>query len=255
MILYLAGLQMMKKYLDSGDIDPAGVNCLSSYVEVTPSSAKYIPKFRNFMLDSGAFTFLSSGKDHKIDWYEYADKYAAYVSRNQIGLYFELDIDKIVGLKIVEELRRRIERTVGWPSIQVWHPTRDKEYYLNMVKTCPYVAFGGFLTDRIHNQHLQRYVPWFIATAHRHGCKIHGLGYTVTTNFKNFRFDSVDSTSWMAARRYGKGYKFFKEGYMRLYSSHESGQVRIRRLIDEKAQELTNLREWLKMSDYCLIHL
>ncbi len=57
--------------------------------------------------------------------------------------FFELDIDRIVGLEKVEEFRRRIESKTGKQSIPVWHSNRGWQYFVNMCKEYNYVSIGG----------------------------------------------------------------------------------------------------------------
>ena len=65
-------------------------------------------------MDSGAFTFMSNAAKHgNIDWLNYVDRYCDFIIENNIRLFFELDIDKIKGLRYVEMLRQRIEDKRG----------------------------------------------------------------------------------------------------------------------------------------------
>lgn len=60
-----------------------------------------IPNCKDFILDSGAFTFMQNSKK-SVNWDEYVEKYAEFVKKHKVKKYFELDIDSIVGLKEVE---------------------------------------------------------------------------------------------------------------------------------------------------------
>ena len=57
-----------------------------------------------FMLDSGAFTFMTSSKK-KVDFDEYLSKYIEFISKHDIKLFFELDIDSVVGYEQVSQYR------------------------------------------------------------------------------------------------------------------------------------------------------
>ena len=55
------------------------IYCLDSFVEINPKKPSDHRLFEDYLLDSGAFTFMFSKKDHKVDWNEYIDRYASYV--------------------------------------------------------------------------------------------------------------------------------------------------------------------------------
>ena len=119
------------------------LNILESYYYLrgNDSFARLIKGFQNFLLDSGAFTFLSNAKT-KVDWERYIEEYAEYITNNNIKLFFELDIDSIVGLKQVEKYRERLEKLTNRQCIPVWHPSRGYDYFIKMCKDYPYVALG-----------------------------------------------------------------------------------------------------------------
>lgn len=196
MRLYLAGINGIKEWIKSDMVNPSHIYVLESFVSIKDWQIKLIPVFKDFILDSGAFTFINSKKEANIDWFEYAERYATFIRKYQIERYFELDIDSIIGLSKTTELRRYIEKIVGWPSIPVWHETRNKEYWFEMCKTHPYVAIGGIASKKSNRRRAEAVFPWFIRIAHKYGAKIHGLGYTKTENLKQLRFDSIDSTTW-----------------------------------------------------------
>ena len=159
--------------------------------------------FGSFLLDSGAFTFMSGSHKGGINWDEYVEEYAAFINRWDVKLFFELDIDSVVGLPETERLREKLEALTGKKPIPVWHRNRGKEYFIKMCEDYPYVALGGIVTKEIDRKKYETAFPWFIKTAHEHKCKIHGLGYTTVANLKKYHFDSVDSTSWLYGNRGG----------------------------------------------------
>lgn len=249
MKLYLAGTSGIKKWIDAGDVDPSRLFVLESFVSVKDWQIELMHTFKDFILDSGAFTFMNAKKQHDVDWYEYAERYADFVRSHNIEKYFELDIDRIIGLPETTALREHIERIVGWPSIPVWHETRDKEYWLNMCRTHPYVAIGGIASKKSNRNRAESAFPWFIRTAHEHGAKIHGLGYTNVSKIRQFQFDSVDSTTWTSGGRYGQLH-VFRRGRIEKELSVGGGMKR-RSLIDPNAAQIHNFLEWVKFSEYC----
>ena len=127
---------------------------------------------------------------------------STFINTWNVHHFFELDIDRIVGLEKVEEFRRRIESKTGKQSIPVWHSNRGWQYFVNMCKEYSYVSIGG-IAKNPNGKAIEKIFPWFIQEAHRTGTQIHGLGYTDTKKLKQYPFDSVDSTSWSSGGRYG----------------------------------------------------
>lgn len=218
----------------------AGKYYLESFYYFRPWQTVLINK--NFMLDSGAFTFMASSKNHNINWDMYVVKYANFIRKHNIKLFFELDIDVLVGIKEVERLRAKLERLTGKKCIPVWHKSRGKEYFLKMVKHYDYVAIGGIVTKEIKKKEY-KYFKWFIDMAHKHNCKIHGLGFTPMNHLHKYNFDSVDSSSWNSAGRFGTVYKFNGKKLV-------SHKIRGKRLADRPRTDAHNLNEWLKFQRY-----
>ena len=147
------------------------------YARKNEQIQRLLQRPRKFLLDSGAFTFMSNSKV-TCDWDEYTEEYAAFINRYDVQLFFELDVDSVIGIKEVERLRVKLERLTNKQSIPVFHLSRGKDYFIRMCEEYPYVAFGGIITDGVKTATLEKYFPWFINTAHRNKAKIHGLGYT-----------------------------------------------------------------------------
>jgi len=146
---------------------------LESFCYIKDWQIPLIPQWDSFMLDSGAFTFISSNKGTQIHWDEYVEDYAAFINRHDIKLFFELDIDKIVGLEEVERLRAKLELLTGRQSIPVWHKSRGKEYFMMLCQQYSYIAIGGLAIQDIMPRDY-KYLQWFINYAHSKKCKIHG---------------------------------------------------------------------------------
>lgn len=182
-----------------------GVNILTSFYYADEWTEKMIPYFKNFLLDSGAFTFFSSGKT--VDWDEYLKRYAGFIRRNNVEHFFELDIDVLVGYEKVIYFRKKLEDMTGKPCIPVWHKSRGKEEFLKMCEDYRYVAVGGIVTKEITRKEYPIFT-YLIKEAHKRHAKIHGLGFTNLTGIKQYHFDSVDSTAWVSGNRFGHVYKF-----------------------------------------------
>ena len=241
----------MKVYLainNTLDIEDlvGGADILSSYYycKKMDSIISKIPMMRNFILDSGVFTFINSGK--QVDIKKYTEEYAAFVREHRIKNYVEMDVDQIYGVEETRRLRDKLENLVGWQSIPVWHTIRGKESFIKDCKDYDYIALGYFLTEGLSSALTDKYARQFVLKAHSLGCRIHGLGFTKSQKLKEIPFDSVDSSTWSCSRRYGYTFKFFpKEGLMKMYQKPEGKRMK-------KAQALGRpaFIEWRKYQDY-----
>lgn len=247
MKLFLAGVTtFLDGYLKESDV--IGSYVLESFYYANNKTEKYIPKYKDFLLDSGAYTFFSA-KHKNINWEEYVDKYADFINRNKVNHFFELDIDKLIGYENVLLLRERLEKKTGKQCIPVWHKTRGKEEYLKICKDYSYIAVGGLVGAggagaSAYSKEVTKYFPWFIDEAHKNGAKLHALGYTSIEGLKKYNFDSVDSTSWVSGNRFGNIFRF--DGAKIEVISRKTGQ----RLKSAEATIVNNFREWRKYQSY-----
>lgn len=220
---------------------------LESFYYIDKDAERLLPYFGDFLLDSGAFTFMENTKT-RVDWDEYLERYADFVKRNRIDKFFELDIDSVVGYERVLELRTKLERLTGRQPIPVWHSPRGKAEFIRHCEEYPYVALGGIVGKEWKND-AEKYMPWFINEAHKHGAKIHGLGYTKLEKLKKYHFDSVDSTSWTTGNRFGFVYKF--NGQTMIKVDVPKGK----RIADPRKVALINYTEWVKFQRWADTHL
>ena len=260
MKVYIAGHNNKKKILReqlygcdffTGENALKGINILESfyYLRKNEEFMTLVKHFGSFLLDSGAFTFMSGSHKGGINWDEYVEEYAAFINRWNVQLFFELDIDSVVGLTEVERLREKLEALTLKKPIPVWHRNRGKEYFIKMCENYPYVALGGIVTKEIDRKKYETAFPWFIKTAHDHKCKIHGLGYTTVANLKKYHFDSVDSTAWLYGNRGGYLYKFNPRTGLLEQLGKEGCRLKSR----EGA--VNNFNEWVKFGKYAEIYL
>lgn len=220
---------------------------LESFYYTDADTERLLPYFGDFMLDSGAFTFMENAKI-KIQWDDYLERYAHFIKKNKIQKFFELDIDTVVGYEKVKEYRRKLEKLTGLQPIPVWHIKRGiKEFKLHCDEY-PYVALGGIVSKEWSKSAEQK-MPWFIKEAHRRGSKIHGLGYTKIDNLKKYHFDSVDSTAWTTGNRFGFVYQF-KDGKMIKHDVPKG-----KRLKDSRKVALINYIEWIKFQKWAEVKL
>lgn len=212
---------------------------LESHFYMQSWQAEQLKDIEHFMLDSGAFTFLNSKRN--IDIEEYTDTYIDFINNYDIQYFLELDIDSVVGYEEVKRIRRKIERKTKKRCIPVWHKSRGIKDFKEMCRKYDYVAIGGIVTKEIPAiEHFL--LNAFCDYAHSRDCKIHGLGFT-PGDLAQYRFDSVDSTSWIIAGAYGRLYNFTGD---RLVSSKP--KVRMKRVEYDRH----NIEQFLKYQSYLL---
>lgn len=235
MKLCLAGTNARKSMFETSLADLRFV--LESYYYMQPWQAEQIENIEHFMLDSGAFTFLNSRRNVDID--DYVEGYIKFIKQYDVQHFFELDIDSIVGYEEVKKIRQKIERRTKKRCIPVWHKSRGIKEFRALCKKYDYVAIGGIVTKEIErNEHFL--LNAFCDFARSYDCKIHGLGFT-PPDVKEYRFDSVDSTSWLAGARYGRLYEF-SDGRIR--------STKPKNRMHYLEYDKYNLRQFLLLQDY-----
>lgn len=236
--IYLAGFEGYKKTFF--EVKPKYI--LSSFYYVSAEFANYIKQdfCTNYLLDSGAFTFMEN-KSKKTNWGRYVEKYAEYINKHNINNFFELDIDPVVGHKKVIELRDKLEKLTNKKVIPVWHKSRGKKEFQRLTKLYNKIALGGIVSGEFKRSDF-KYFKWFIRQAHENNCEVHGLGLTGMKSLPKYNFDSVDSTTWNRA----------KFGEMCYFDGERIQNVRQknRRLKDNRKATKKNLVEWVKFQRY-----
>lgn len=250
MKLYLAGVAPWREsglYDETYKIERPYI--LESFYYADADTERLMPYMGDFLLDSGAYTFMQNSKSHVV-WGEYLEQYAAFVNKNKVEKYFELDIDSVVGYDKVKEYRRKLERLTNRQPIPVWHTGRGKEEFRRCAEEYPYVAIGGLVgTGKSeYARKYWKYFPWFIKTAHENGAKIHALGFTSLPGIRQFHFDSVDSTAWTTGNRFGYIYKFTG-------NSIEKTDAPAGKRVKSKEAAVNNFCEWVKFQKWADTHL
>lgn len=236
---------------NGGGYDPLIVKhhpfILESFFYADADTERLIPYYGDFLLDSGAFTFMQ-GKGGSPDWDEYVERYANFINRNKIEKFFELDIDSVVGYDRVKEIRRKLERLTSRPSIPVWHKSRGICEYRKHCEEYSYVAIGGYVVKELTPKDFTAF-PAMIKIAHDNGAKVHCLGFTKLNDLQKYHFDSVDSTAWTTGNRFG--YLYYFDG--RTMQKREPPKAH--RISDSRAAALHNYTEWIKYQKWALTHL
>lgn len=206
-----------------------------------------LKEFKGFLLDSGAFTFMTSLKGKQIDWEQYVINYGNFVKKHDVKHFFELDIDLIVGIKEVERLRQLLEKTAERKCIPVWHKSRGLDYWKQMCKDYDYVAIGGIVTQEIKRSEYDVFYP-LLKIAKENNTKVHGLGFTNLKGMEKYKFYSVDSTSWLSGNKFGAVYLF--NGKTMIKQKKQPGQR-----VKTNEVAIHNFSEWAKFSRYAEFNL
>ena len=219
---------------------------LESFFYADAHTERLLPYFGDFLLDSGAFTFMQ-GKGYELDWDKYVENYANFIKRNNVQKFFELDIDSVIGYPAVLKLREKLEALTNRQCIPVWHVSRGMSEFRSMCKKYSYVAIGGIVSKEIPPDKYGG-LPPLIREAHKRGAKIHGLGFTSLQWLPRCHFDSVDSTAWTAGNRFG--YLFYFDGKTMQKKPVPKGH----RISDTRGAALHNFIEWVKFQQYAETH-
>jgi len=195
----------------------------------------------NFILDSGAFTLMTSKRNTKQDDLDaYIDNYISFIKKYNIKRYIEMDLDVVIGYDEVLKLRKRLEDEIGYPCVPVWHMSRGIEEYKKMVDEYDYVAIGGLVAHV--PQSAYPLIKELVRYANAKGTKVHGLGFT-RKDAHEYGFYSVDSSSWTSGRRFGTAVKF-RNNKLQAIKKPENTRA------NYKIVDRNNFVEWCKFQRY-----
>lgn len=215
---------------------------LESFYYIQDYQIPLIHSAELFLLDSGAFTFMSNAKT-AVDWDDYINKYAEFINAHDVKHFFELDIDAVVGYERVKKLRRDLEQKTGKKCIPVWHKSRGIDEFKKLVDEYDYIAIGGFAIKTIEPSEYPK-IKQLCTYARQNGTKIHGLGFT-PSDMTEYGFYSCDSTTWNGISRFGSIFKFTGTGIKRI--TYKGKKVDKSKYIEG---EVHNIREWIKYQNY-----
>lgn len=191
------------------------------------------------LIDSGAHSF-QYGK--QVDWDVYTEEYTQFIKEvdcPKIVGYFEMDVDNIIGLPKVLQLRKKLER-VSDKIIPVWHNNRGIDGYHKMCEEYAgkIVSITGFRNKEIlDKQYLQ-----FLKVAWKNHCRVHCLGMTRKDVLNHVPFDYTDSSSWLQMSVYGQVWNPTKGAYDK--PTRESSRV------NRKETYLLNYKKGMEDQEY-----
>ena len=242
----------MKLYLASvlhdyctGIIEDINTYVLESFYNMEKRYYPLLSDSKDLLIDSGIFYYNTNRK--RTDFISYCDSYIDFLNAHGIDKFFEMDVDSIEGFEKAKMYTKRIETGTGKPVIPIWHINRGIDNYKGICRDYDYIAIGLTSTKEIKAKEYNKLIP-LIDYAHSKGTKVHGLGFTALKWMPKLKFDSVDSSSWSAGRRYGVIWGFdTKKGEMR--------QTRPK-LKNWDWREITkhNYTQWRKYQKYVYSH-
>ncbi len=158
--------------------------------------------FRDWVMDSGAFSAHASGDPIDLD--EYMDKCEELLTTDpSLTEVFALDVigDHKASLRNTERMWER-----GIPAIPCYHVGEPEDALVEMAKTYPKIALGGAVGYRSNFK-----TEWATACFDRVWPKpIHGFGFGAKSCILALPWHSVDATNWESGpcrfgqwRRYG----------------------------------------------------
>lgn len=167
-----------------------------------------------FFLDSGAYTFWQKSlRPEEIvpDWRKYKKLYFAYVDQTwgHWCRIAELDLDRtfpgITDDIITEWREEMLERWPEAPITVVWHKNRGMKAWEEYCAD-PRIRHLAIGSSNAQSPGAIMRMCW---QAHQAGKLVHGFGITrVNGPVLLTNYDSVDSSSWMSAQKYGVTFIF-----------------------------------------------
>ena len=238
MKIYLAGSGWDKLWRNDNFFN---FNRLETFWQISKHEAEVVHKYKNFMLDSGAFSFFGGAKT---DIQQYVDNYIKFINDYDIKLFFELDIYSLIGKDDTDMINNRIERETKKQPIPVFHYENGIEHYKWMCDKYNYISIGASgRFDSFWTRQNPEKLRALIDYAHVRKVKVHGLGYTNLSMLKKMPFDSVDSTSWLSGQRFGTVNTW--NGKKMVVNTAKEGK---RANADRIARH--NFYEWIKFNNY-----
>ena len=181
----------------------------------------------SFFLDSGAFTYQEATQKGAPlpPARAYFEEFKSFCMDHGdlFDIIAELDIEGcpdgnggVVKLEDVDAWTDELIGVVGPKVMAVYHGnTRSKQWLQSWLlqTSSPYVGFSSDTVDGAAQT---------IAMAHRYGKFIHGFAQTrIQTDMKQTPFDSVDSSTWLRADRFGGTNIFFNGKWIVLDHLHK----------------------------------
>lgn len=182
---------------------------LLSYAYITEPTLN-VPDTADVLIDSGAFTAHTTGK--QVNLGEYCGFLAA--NADKVTAAFALDVigDATASLTNYHRMRDRLDGRVT--IIPTWHVGSSWEALDELLTLTDYVAVGGMVPHYRQRAALTRVCIKAHLKARAAGVRLHGLGATGNA-VRRLPWHSVDSSSWTMPRRRPLVYVADRAGYVR----------------------------------------
>ena len=254
MKLYISAVFQNKKVVCTSEqekleefIDFSKLHILQSFAYASACDCEKFCLCKDFLMDSGAFTIMNSKSSRKnFDIVQFTKEYGAFVKKWNVKDFIELDVDSVFGMQTYINCLHMLQDITGRDPIRVMHTWRGKEYYEELTKKKDFVCLGGIAGTQ--NMNLARSnLQWFVDTAHKNNCKIHGLGIGTINLIRKYNFDSVDSANWCSAHRFGALLRFNGHELCKYNGSEGAGK---NEHIATNFVARKSLKEWESFSHY-----
>lgn len=158
-------------------------------------------KADDFILDSGAFTFMNGKRATEKQFDSYVNRYIEFIKKYHIKRYVELDVDALFGESKAFYYRNKLEKEIGYQCIPIWHKQRGIQSFKNDCKNYSYIGIGGLAVKDIKPSEYEK-LKILTGYANAHKTKVHAMGFTPSHEVHKFGFYSSDSSSWTSAKRF-----------------------------------------------------
>lgn len=226
-------------------VDLSKLHILQSYIYAEEKYAEKFSHCKDFMMDSGAFTIMMGKK--KFDIVAFTKQYAEFLKKWNIKQFIELDVDSVYGIDVYKDCLHILQDITGADPLRVFHMWRGKEYFEELTKQKDYICIGGLAGTDSNCKYVRQNLDWFIKTAHKNNCKIHGLGIGNISDIRKYDFDSVDSANWTNSIRFGHLYRFNGHEICKYDGSFGCSE---NERISTNFAGCYSLKEWAKFSHY-----
>jgi hypothetical protein len=178
-------------------------------IEALKNAQKECPV--RFLLDCGAFTAHSTGKNILLD------DYCSFLEKLDLDVfaYFGLDVigDPIKTMENYEIMLRR-----GFDPVPVFTYGQPVELIEEFYKKTDYVAYGGLVGKKNTHEVMHSIKSVMDQVGDR---KIHLLGFTNTKMTKVFRPYSCDSSTWVNGAKYGAPMLYLGNGRSKIITKKD----------------------------------
>lgn len=210
MQLYLAGADSSGDHVPLIGMDKIGFLCSYFYIKnargwrvVNYANENNIP----VLLDSGAFSAFNIGVEIELQEYikfckEHGSKFTNIAYLDAIGNEE----------KSIENYKIMLDS--GIDGIPTYHAGGNIDSFYKLFELWDYIAIGGLVpylsahTGQAYRQSVIRLLIKVHSAAKLENKKLHGFGVTTWNLMKSFPWHSVDSSTWIAGRKFGRAMVF-----------------------------------------------